>query len=129
MVAGVRLPRRGVRCDEGGFFFSSRRRHTRCGRDWSSDVCSSDLEARADWRRVTARALAPSFYARPTPEVARRLLGHVLVSEVGGRRVAGRIVETEAYVGPDHPARHRYGAHPTRRNRDLFWPPGTRYVQ
>src|SRR6266498_5628123 len=27
------------------FFFSSRRRHTRCGRDWSSDVCSSDLDA------------------------------------------------------------------------------------
>src|SRR6266498_5359382 len=32
------------------FFFSSRRRHTRCGRDWSSDVCSSDLP--------TAEALA-----------------------------------------------------------------------
>src|SRR5690554_7786691 len=30
---------------ESGFFFSSRRRHTRCGRDWSSDVCSSDLES------------------------------------------------------------------------------------
>src|SRR5205809_2710065 len=28
-----------------GFFFSSRRRHTRCSRDWSSDVCSSDLES------------------------------------------------------------------------------------
>src|SRR2546429_6993636 len=28
------------------FFFSSRRRHTRCSRDWSSDVCSSDLRAR-----------------------------------------------------------------------------------
>src|SRR2546422_7142214 len=27
----------------GSFFFSSRRRHTRCSRDWSSDVCSSDL--------------------------------------------------------------------------------------
>src|SRR5690554_7365204 len=27
------------------FFFSSRRRHTMCGRDWSSDVCSSDLES------------------------------------------------------------------------------------
>src|SRR5687768_17742350 len=26
------------------FFFSSRRRHTRCSRDWSSDVCSSDLQ-------------------------------------------------------------------------------------
>src|SRR5436305_2525687 len=29
--------------DSNLFFFSSRRRHTRCGRDWSSDVCSSDL--------------------------------------------------------------------------------------
>src|SRR3989449_6140399 len=28
------------------FFFSSRRRHTRCSRDWSSDVCSSDLADR-----------------------------------------------------------------------------------
>src|SRR5687768_18267196 len=28
----------------GIFFFSSRRRHTRCSRDWSSDVCSSDLD-------------------------------------------------------------------------------------
>src|SRR5436305_3121578 len=44
------------------FFFSSRRRHTRCGRDWSSDVCSSDLlgtylsgrhvmSAASDWSR------------------------------------------------------------------------------
>src|SRR2546429_1998108 len=30
-------------CAERFFFFSSRRRHTRCSRDWSSDVCSSDL--------------------------------------------------------------------------------------
>ena len=32
------------------FFFSSRRRHTRCSRDWSSDVCSSDL-AKIDQNR------------------------------------------------------------------------------
>src|SRR2546429_2492273 len=34
------------------FFFSSRRRHTRCSRDWSSDVCSSDLPEKVDsaWR-------------------------------------------------------------------------------
>src|SRR2546422_3044992 len=31
------------------FFFSSRRRHTRCSRDWSSDVCSSDLAAGTQW--------------------------------------------------------------------------------
>src|SRR2546429_3341125 len=34
------------------FFFSSRRRHTRCSRDWSSDVCSSDLFRRADPARA-----------------------------------------------------------------------------
>src|SRR5216683_6031533 len=31
------------------FFFSSRRRHTRSDRDWSSDVCSSDLDAGQGW--------------------------------------------------------------------------------
>src|SRR2546429_3650076 len=37
----------------GSFFFSSRRRHTRCSRDWSSDVCSSDL------RDLSARGALP----------------------------------------------------------------------
>src|SRR2546421_5461113 len=36
------------------FFFSSRRRHTRSDRDWSSDVCSSDLGSRASRSGVTA---------------------------------------------------------------------------
>src|SRR2546422_8189932 len=39
------------------FFFSSRRRHTRCSRDWSSDVCSSDLRKRAAVFREFAFAL------------------------------------------------------------------------
>src|SRR5690554_6139561 len=34
------------------FFFSSRRRHTRCGREWSSDVCSSDLTADGWWPEI-----------------------------------------------------------------------------
>src|SRR5687768_18178601 len=37
---------RGVDLFTFFFFFSSRRRHTRCSRDWSSDVCSSDLVAK-----------------------------------------------------------------------------------
>src|SRR5699024_12030794 len=42
-------PRRRQRL--GHFFFSSRRRHTRSKRDWSSDVCSSDLhELQSGWR-------------------------------------------------------------------------------
>src|SRR3712207_8592747 len=40
------------------FFFSSRRRHTRYWRDWSSDVCSSDLEARLEARDLGWRAVA-----------------------------------------------------------------------
>src|SRR5215510_15832816 len=39
------------------FFFSSRRRHTRWPRDWSSDVCSSDLRARQAPRTVAGLAL------------------------------------------------------------------------
>src|SRR5690554_5601956 len=41
------------------FFFSSRRRHTRCGRDWSSDVCSSDLGLPSVPESATGRS-APS---------------------------------------------------------------------
>src|SRR2546429_7112631 len=42
------------------FFFSSRRRHTRCSRDWSSDVCSSDL-----FRTVTTTSILPSLLRSP----------------------------------------------------------------
>src|SRR5258707_11360778 len=43
-TASATLSSGGVGRDSGSFFFSSRRRHTRYWRDWSSDVCSSDLE-------------------------------------------------------------------------------------
>src|SRR5256884_25416 len=41
------------------FFFSSRRRHTRCSRDWSSDVCSSDLFLRDEHGKRLLAALGP----------------------------------------------------------------------
>src|SRR2546429_6795606 len=46
------------------FFFSSRRRHTRCSRDWSSDVCSSDLLFRHAWRVPFCTTTSPPFKCR-----------------------------------------------------------------
>src|SRR2546422_1616340 len=46
------------------FFFSSRRRHTRCSRDWSSDVCSSDLARLGAARERAGRAAAEVEEAR-----------------------------------------------------------------
>src|SRR5215813_246430 len=57
------------------FFFSSRRRHTRCGRDWSSDVCSSDLTA-----EVLREEVACPGTRHPMPRVtAGRRIGAVSV--------------------------------------------------
>src|SRR5216684_5188919 len=52
--------RRGRRIYHYHFFFSSRRRHTRCSRDWSSDVCSSDLAPGPMWNYARSMPLGPS---------------------------------------------------------------------
>lgn len=73
--------------------------------------------------------LRAEFYDRPAEEVARDLLGSVLVSTIGGAVIAGRIVETEAYAGPHDPASHaaeHIGRTP--RNAPMFGAPGTAYV-
>lgn len=55
-----------------------------------------------------ARPLPRIFYARDTLEVAKDLLGKVLVRSAGDRKLAGRIVEVEAYKGLSDPASHAY---------------------
>ena len=73
------------------------------------------------------RALSREFFARPTLDVARDLIGTRLVHEIDGVRASGIIVETEAYIGEDDPACHA-AAGLTRRTAPLYGPAGIAYV-
>ena len=71
--------------------------------------------------------LPQDFYRRATLDVARDLLGKVLVHRTADGVTAGTIVEVEAYVGEEDPACHA-AAGPTTRNAPLYGPPGHAYV-
>lgn len=67
------------------------------------------------------------FYGRPTLDVARDLIGKILVHNRRGARTAGIIVEVEAYIGESDPACHAAPG-PTSRNAPLYGQPGHAYV-
>ena len=74
-----------------------------------------------------ASLLKPEFYNRDPRRVARSLLGKLLIRQTPRGILAGRIVETEAYLGNDAAAAHS-AAGKTARNSVLFGPPGHAYV-
>jgi DNA-3-methyladenine glycosylase len=72
--------------------------------------------------------LTKSFFAREADIVARDLLGCLLVRMHEGTRVAGRIVETEAYMGVHDQASHARNNRRTPRTEPMYGPPGLSYV-
>ncbi len=71
--------------------------------------------------------LSRSFYHRPTLDVARDLIGKILVHNALVGLVAGVIVEVEAYIGEDDPACHAASGL-TQRNSPMYGRPGHAYV-
>jgi len=62
------------------------------------------------------RKLLRRFYVRPTLKVAKGLLGKYIVRRISKKEIAGKIIETEAYIGPKDKASHAYGGKITPRN-------------
>ena len=70
-----------------------------------------------------------SFYDRKdVVQIAKELLGKILITQVEGIRCSGRIVETEAYAGVYDRASHAFGGRRTARSEHLYGGPGTVYV-
>ncbi len=92
-----------------------------------SKTGSRERKTKVQERIADASPLPRAFFDRDPREVARDLLGKLLVRCHGNQLLAGRIVETEAYLGRDDPAAHA-AAGRTPRNAVLWGPPGHAYV-
>jgi DNA-3-methyladenine glycosylase len=73
------------------------------------------------------RPLSRMYFNRPTLVVARSLVGKYLIRSIDGKQIAGKIIEVEAYVGPQDKACHASKGR-TQRTEVLFGPPGVAYV-
>ncbi len=71
--------------------------------------------------------LSKQFYCRNTTDVAKGLLGKLLVRDLQGKVLVGKIVETEAYGAHNDPASHAY-RRKTDRNAVMFGEPGHAYI-
>ena len=74
------------------------------------------------------KRLDREYFVRDTKIVAKELLGKYLVRETKRRRMVGKIIEVEAYLGPNDKASHSYNYRKTERTRVMYEEPGTLYI-
>lgn len=74
------------------------------------------------------RVLPRAFYTRPVLQVARACIGKIVVRACDGGVAAGKIVEAEAYRGPEDLAAHSAGGRRTPRTEVMFGPAGYAYI-
>jgi len=72
--------------------------------------------------------LTRNFFNRGTKQVAKELLGKYLVRETEKSKMIGKIIEVEAYLGPNDRASHSYNYKKTERTKIMYGKPGTLYV-
>jgi len=74
------------------------------------------------------KRLPRKFYTQPTLKVAKKMLGKYLVRKIGEEQLIGKIVETEAYIGPQDKASHAYNYRKTKRNKVEYLVGGHIYI-
>ncbi len=74
------------------------------------------------------KKLSRNFYTRPTLTIAKELLGKYIVRKIVKKKLVGKIIETEAYIGPQDRASHAYQGKKTKRNRAEYLIGGHIYI-
>jgi len=77
---------------------------------------------------MKSKRLTKSFYTKPTLTTAKDLLGKYIVRKIGRKELIGRIIETEAYIGPQDKASHAYNGKITPRNKVEYLIGGYIYI-
>lgn len=81
-----------------------------------------------EMKRIKNKKLKRIFYVRLTLTVAKELLGKYIVRKIGRKKLEGKIIETEAYIGPQDKASHAYRGKITPRNKAEYLVGGHIYI-
>ena len=74
------------------------------------------------------KKLTRGFYTQSTLQAAKELLGKYIVRKIGNKKLVGKIIETEVYIGPQDKASHAFGGKVTPRNRAEYFVGGHIYI-